>query len=286
VLITLCGGENLGVYVAAAALRKLVKRTIEEIRSICDGHSVVYVMFSGGRDSLVALDLTLRALGRGKTEALFIDTGIATPGLLKNYIAVVAESYGVKLNVISPKYDFFELVLKKGFPMVKYRWCKDYLKIKPLREFVKAAKESRGDVILITGLRAGESWMKSKASKLYDHPKLSVRVYAPIHGWREKQVKEYIRFYGLMENPLYLIYGKAYDCWCTVFKTPADFALLAINHPDFFMRFVETEAKLKSKGSALYLNGRRVYLEDISKRPWEYLRVGCRARCPCYRLTM
>jgi phosphoadenosine phosphosulfate reductase len=272
--------------VAAAALPELVVRTVSEIRGVCRGFDVVYVMFSGGRDSHVTLDLSLRALGRGRVEALFIDTGIATPGL-RDYVVETCRDYCVKLNIVGPDYDYFELVLKKGFPMVKYRWCKEYLKIKPLKRFVEEAKRLHGNIILLTGLRRDESWFKAKAQKLYDHPVLGVKVYAPIFEWSGEVVREYIKQYRLRENPLYELYGKAYDCWCTVYKSPADFALLAILHPDFFKKFVETEAKLRSRGSALYYNGEKVYLRNIARNPWEYLKkYPVRRSCPFCKLLV
>jgi phosphoadenosine phosphosulfate reductase len=270
----------------AAAATELVKVTVSEIKSKAHNYEKAYVMFSGGRDSLTTLDLTMRALGDDRVEVLFIDTGIATPGL-RDYVINTARHYGVKLNIVGPEYNFFELVLRKGFPMIKYRWCKEYLKIRPLKRFVDEVKKRYGGVLLVTGLRADESWFKAKAFKFYHHPKLHVDVYAPIYEWSEDQVKQYIRRKGLLENPLYLLYGKAYDCWCTVFKTPADFALLAINCPELFAKFVEVEAKLRSGGSALYYSRQKVYLRDIAKNPWEYLKkypVGY--KCPFCRILI
>jgi phosphoadenosine phosphosulfate reductase len=274
------------VPVAVATLDDLVRVTLDEIRSVAGGYEKVYVMFSGGKDSLATLDLAVKALGREGVEALFIDTGIATPGL-RDYVVDVAGRYGVKLNVVRPEHDFFELVSRAGFPMIRYRWCKDYLKMRPLKRFVREAEGRHGSILLVTGLRRDESWMKARGSKFYRHPRLGTDVYAPIFEWSGEQVREYIRREGLPENPLYRVYGKAYDCWCTVFKSPADFALLALNRPDFFAKFVEAEAKLRSGGSALYYGGERVYLRDIARNPQEYLkRYPQNYKCPFCRVLM
>ena len=271
---------------AAAALSRLVVKTLNEIRNICGDFDAIYVMFSGGRDSLVSLDLVLKALDNKMVQALFIDTGIGTPGL-KEYVIEISKYYNVKLNIVRPEYDFFDLAVKKGFPMIKYRWCKDYLKIRPLKRFIESIKEKTNKILLITGVRADESWFKSKAFKIYDHPILNVKVYAPIFEWSSKDVRKYIEAYNLRENPLYQTYGKAYDCWCTVFKSPADFALLAINHPDFFQMFADAEAKLKSGGSALYYDGKKIYLRDIAKNPWEYLKkYPINRSCPFCKLLI
>jgi len=252
------------------SFKRLIPLTIKEIQVTATPYEKIYVMFSGGKDSLVALDVTIKAIGSEKVEVLYIDTGIATPGL-KDYVVDIAHRYGLKLNMAGPKYDFFKLVERMGFPMIKYRWCKRYLKIEPLRDFVKQAKERYRSILLITGLRKDESWFKAKGSKFYQHPKLDVDVYAPLFEWNSDHIEKYIITYSLPINPLYKIYGKAYDCWCTVFKTPADFARLAINHPQFFEKFVDAERKLRKGGSALYYNNQRIYLRDIQKDPHYYL---------------
>jgi len=271
------------LLVAAAALSEVVAGAVGEIREVCGSYDCVYVMFSGGRDSLVTLDLSVRALG-GRVRALFIDTGVATPGL-RDYVVEVCRGYGVELAIVNSGYDFFELVLRKGFPMIRYRWCKEYLKMKPLKRFVESAKKECNGLLLVTGVRREESWVKSRASKLYDHPQLGVKVYAPIFEWSGELVKEYIKAYGLKQNPLYALYGKAYDCWCTVYKTPADFATLALIHPEFFEKFVEAESKLRSGGSALYYNGEKIYLRDIKKNPAKYLEKYARTyRCPICKI--
>jgi phosphoadenosine phosphosulfate reductase len=252
------------------SFKRLIPLTIKEIQVTATPYKKIYVMFSGGKDSLVALDVTIKAIGSEKVEVLYIDTGIATPGL-KDYIDSIVHRYGLKLNIAGPKYNFFELVEKLGFPMIKYRWCKRYLKIEPLQDFVKQVKERYKPILLITGLRKDESWFKAKGSKFYRHPKLEVDVYAPLFEWSSEDIEKYIMTNNLPINPFYKIYGKAYDCWCTVFKTPADFAILAINHPQFFEKFVDAERKLRKGGSALYYKGQKIYLRDIQKNPYYYL---------------
>jgi phosphoadenosine phosphosulfate reductase len=262
--------------VTISSFRKLITTTIKEIRKIGSKFENVYAMFSGGRDSLVTLHLSLRAL-KNKVEALFIDTGISTPGL-KEYVESIAKEFNVKLNIVSPKYNYFELVLKKGFPTITRRWCKEYLKLKPLKDWINERDPEK--ILLITGVRADESWMKARTKKLLKHKFLKTTTYAPILYWTEEEVKEYIKFYKLRECPLYETYGKAYDCWCSVFKSPADFATLALNNPEFFKKFVKLESKLRSKGSGLYYSGKKIYFKDIAINPENYLNYPKLYKCP------
>ena len=255
---------------------------IEEARQVFAQYKEVYVMFSGGRDSLVALHLTY-SICPEKTRALFINTGVATPGLL-DYVREVTTEMGVPLTVIGPKYDYFELVERKGFPTLTHRWCKLYLKLEPLKDFVKG---KGSDLLLVTGVRKSESWMKSRAKKLYYNEKIGAMSYAIVYDFTEEDIEEYIKQHNLKRNPLYDIYGKAYDCWCSAYKSPADFAVLAIKAPEFFKRFVEAEAKLRNGGSGLFYNHQRVYFRDIAKNPEEYLKKFERTyKCPLCRVLV
>ena len=260
-----------------------IETILEETRTTLMSFKEIYVMFSGGKDSLVALHL-VRSVYPDRTKALFINTGIATPGLL-DYVKEVTDEMGVPLVVIGPKYDYFELVQKKGFPTITHRWCKHFLKLEPLKDFLK--DKNRDGLVLVTGVRRDESWMKSRAKKFYYNEVFGVHMYSPVYELTSEDVEDYIKQHGLKKNPLYDIYGKAYDCWCSAYKSPADFAVLAIKAPEFFKRFVEAEAKLRNGGSGLFYNHQRVYFRDIARNPEEYLKKFERTyKCPLCRTLL
>ncbi len=112
---------------------------IEQAKKDLQNFKEIYVMFSGGKDSLVALHLT-KSIFQEKTKALFINTGIPTPGVI-DYVKETCKELNVELTILEPKYDYFELVNKIGFPTITRRWCKYYLKLKPLKEFTKDKKK-------------------------------------------------------------------------------------------------------------------------------------------------
>jgi len=251
---------------------------VEQAKKDLQNFKEIYVMFSGGKDSLVALHLT-KSIFPEKTKALFINTGIPTPGVI-DYVKETCKELNVELTIIDPKYDYFELVNKIGFPTITRRWCKYYLKLKPLQEFTK----NKEGIVLVTGVRKDESWMKSHAEKLYYNKQLKAMSYAIIYDFTEQDVEEYIKANNLKKNPLYNIYGKAYECWCSAFKTPADFAILALKNPEFFQKFVDAEAKLKNNGSGLFYNHQKIYFKDIQKDPNYYLQKFKRTyKCPLCR---
>jgi len=255
-----------------------LQKVIEEAKKDLQNFKEIYVMFSGGKDSLVALHLT-KSIFPEKTKALFINTGIPTPGVI-DYVKETCKELGVELTIIGPKYDYFELVKRIGFPTITRRWCKYYLKLKPLKDFVK----DKEGIVLVTGVRKDESWVKSRTQKMYYNKLIKAFSYAIIHDFTEKDVEEYIKTHGLKKNPLYDIYGKAYECWCSAFKSPADFAVLALKNPEFFQKFVDVEAELGGNVSGLFYNHQKIYFRDIQKDPNYYLQKFKRTyKCPLCR---
>ncbi len=273
-----------GDVMSRSSLVRKIRSVRREALEVLALFKDIYVMFSGGRDSLVTLHLISEVLGKANVKALFIDTGISTPGLIE-YVRDTCKRLNIELTVVKPRYDFFKLVKAKGFPIIKRRWCKEYLKIRPLKEWI--SRKDVKDVVLVTGIRRDESWMKSRAFKLYYHPKFKTTTYAPIFEWSKSDVINYLGEYGLEECPLYKTYGKAYDCWCTVYKSPSDFAVLALNNPEFFRKFVEAEKELRKGGSALYYGGKRIYLRDVARNPKKYLEKYPRKYiCPLCRTLL
>ena len=188
------------------------------------------------------------------------DTTIATPGNLE-YVQSICKELDVKLSVIRPRKDFFTLVEKWGFPTVTRRWCCYHLKIEPLKLFFRNTNVDH--TLVIDGIRANESPRRKTYPVLGIHKHFKCLNYHPIFNWNSRDVKIYIKKHKLRENPLYNIFPRATECWCTAFKSVKQFRLLKEYFPDLFQKFVEAEMKLKSGGSALFKNGKRIYLRNL-----------------------
>ena len=95
-----------------------------------------YVLFSGGKDSLVALHLIKRAAENigAEVTALHVDTTVSTPSIV-GYVRMICKYLNVKLKILRPKKDYFSLVERWGFPTATRRWCCYHLKIEPLKKF-------------------------------------------------------------------------------------------------------------------------------------------------------
>lgn len=224
------------------------------------GH--VYCLFSGGRDSLAVLHLSKRVCESLSIplEAIYVDTTISTPGNLE-YVESVCKGIGARLVIVRPKLDFFAYVKRWGFPTATRRWCCYHLKIEPLKEYFIKVQDKWG--LIVDGMRREESKRRSVFPKVGFHRRFKMLCYHPIFEWTKQDVLKYISRYNLPENPLYKKLPRATECWCTAFKTISQFRILKENWPELFMKFVEAEANLKPGKSALFKNGRKIYLKDL-----------------------
>ena len=74
------------------------------------GYNGVYVSFSGGKDSLVLLDLARKV--NPKIKAMFIDTGLEYPEI-KKYVASFDN-----VDIIRPEMSYKEVLEVYGYPVV------------------------------------------------------------------------------------------------------------------------------------------------------------------------
>jgi 3'-phosphoadenosine 5'-phosphosulfate sulfotransferase (PAPS reductase)/FAD synthetase len=152
-------------------------------------------------------------------------------------------------------------VKRWGFPTATRRWCCYHLKIAPLKAFFRGVDTSKA--LVVDGIRAEESWRRREFPKLAWHKHFRCLNYHPIFEWTKEDVLRYIKETGLKENPLYSKLPRVTECWCTAFKTAEQFKILKENWPELFQKFIEAEASLKTGGSALFRNGKRIYLKDL-----------------------
>jgi len=204
-------------------MRELEFRAISFIRENATENTVVSI--SGGKDSLVALDLSIRA---GLDRAVFCDTTIEFRETVE-YIKFLKDFYGIKIDIVRAPKDFFEIVQKVGFPSRRRRWCCDVFKFAPLAKY---ALENNIDAF-ITGLRKDESVFRSSYITIDRNPLVPVRQLNPILEWSERDVWNYIKKYALPINPLYK-YFKRLGCWCCPFKTKEEWEKIKRYFPELY----------------------------------------------------
>lgn len=257
------------------SINVLEERTLSDIETLLRGnYAHHYVLFSGGKDSLVTLNLVKDASKRHgkKVIAVHADTTVGLPCSIK-YVKKICRLLKVELAVVRPRVDYFELAERWGLPRFRARWCCHALKIGPVNEYLKYRQ---GDKIVFDGIRAEESKQRAKVELLEHNKKLGYLMCHPLLYWSSGDVKMYLEKSSLPINPAYAQgFRRASECWCGVFKDPSEFELLFFHYPSLFNRLLELEAKQRSGFGYIYSGGKEIFLRDLKEKMLDKSKAKC-----------
>lgn len=164
--------------------------------------------YSGGKDSTTALQLVWYALAELPPEerkypvyVISSDTLVETP-VIVNYITGTLDRLEAtareqkmpfQTDIVRPKINdtFWVNLIGRGYPAPgpHFRWCTDRMKIRPANKFVLDKVAEHGEVIMVLGVRRGESTTRDQVLSLHNiqnslllqHSTLpNAFVYAPI----------------------------------------------------------------------------------------------------------
>ena len=149
-----------------------------------------YVGFSGGKDSIVTLDLVRRSGVRH--EAWHSLTSIDPPEV----VGFVRREYP-DVKIARPQRSVYELIIVNAPPKRLARWCCDKLKKEPTMRIPLYHR--------IMGIRAEESIRRAARGRISQF-KVGTQMqttYKPIFAWQEWAIWEYIEKYKLHYPSLY-----------------------------------------------------------------------------------
>ncbi|OYT38499.1 MAG: phosphoadenosine phosphosulfate reductase [Desulfurococcales archaeon ex4484_58] len=195
----------------------------------------IVVSYSGGKDSLVALHLTLEALG--EADLLFNDTGLELPETIKN-VEYVAKRFGLNLVRASAGNAFWETVSIFGPPGKDYRWCCKIIKLVPIAKTTRVKWGS--GALNIVGQRAYESIDRAKSPIVWRNrwvPHLLTTT--PIQEWNQLVLWLYIYKYKLPYNPLYDIGYERLGCYLCPASTLAEFGEVEKRYPCLWKKWLD-----------------------------------------------
>ncbi len=184
--------------------------------------------YSGGKDSTAAVQLVWMAIeglpAEQRIKPIHImntDTLVESPVVAKwvekslDCMKKAAEAKGLPFipERLTPDYDdtFWVNLIGRGypFPRMKYRWCTDRLKIKPVNNFIKNKIAEHGEIILVLGTRKQESARRNRTMTnlekkrvrelLSPNPTLANElVFSPLEAWSDDDVWVFLMQY---KNP-------------------------------------------------------------------------------------
>lgn len=224
-------------------------RALSELISIVDKNTAV--SFSGGKDSLVALDLAVRA---GIKRAVFVDTTIEFEETF-HYVSIIRDFYDIDFAIVQAPTDFFSLVKLIGFPSRRFRWCCEVFKFAPLSDYSR----QREIDYFVTGLRREEHFTRQDYQITDNNPLVIARQFNPIINWTTQDVWKYIWKYNLPINPLYEQF-KRVGCWCCPFRTNKDWRILQEVYPE----------KMDQLKDALLNYSQQIGIKDVHKFVHEF----------------
>lgn len=188
---------------AQDTIKRIYNTYVEYQRKV----DIFYVAFSGGKDSVVTLDLVQRALPHNKFKVMFGDTGMEFPDTYEAVHAIHDFCISQDIEFITAKSHYSPDFTwsKFGPPATINRWCCSVHKTSPqiiaLRELLKKADFTG---MAFIGVRASESLSRSE----YDYVSLGEKHKGqfscnPILEWNSAELYCYTYMRNLYLNEAY-----------------------------------------------------------------------------------
>ncbi len=260
-------------------LQALGKNAINTIRGIANRQEYrdlpVYVSFSGGKDSLVVLDLTRAALKKREFRAFFVNTGIEFPETVE-FTREYCREQGIPYEEMNSGDAFWENVERFGPPAKDFRWCCKVCKLASAGDIettkgaetgrdVEVGKNGPGDgnkdkgtekqadgasvskagndgasvaYLTVDGKRKHESFSRAKVAASETNPFVPNQLNIfPIRDWRALEVWLYIHWRKLAYNPLYDQGFERVGCWLCPSALAAEYERVKELHPEMHERW-------------------------------------------------
>ena len=235
------------------ALEALENIAVHEMNAVMSDHPglALTVSVSGGKDSLVALELACRT-GK-KPVLLFTNTGLEFPETVA-HVRAQSRDRDLRLLEGGAADSFWENLPRFGLPAKDYRWCCKVCKLAPMTSLL--AGHFRGGVLTVEGRRRRESFSRQGIRLLEESPFVPGQLnIEPIRNWTALEVWLYIRMHRLQYNPLYDEDYERVGCWMCPSTLESEFEALKRVHPELHSRWA---AKLSEEGAKAGMDERAV----------------------------
>jgi phosphoadenosine phosphosulfate reductase len=215
----------------------LVADTLKRIKEMYDAYAsrcdVVYISFSGGKDSVVLLDLCHKVLPLD-VPVVFSDTDMELPDTYRVWLEIQDRYEGRPFLKVSAKTSALENWQLFGPPSQALRWCCSVHKSTPA---ILGLKERLGKssikTLAFVGIRGEESQRRSEYDDIGDGLKSQSQVNAmPILAWSAHELWLYIFEHDLVLNEAYRKGLPRVGCLMCPMSTDRQNNLIRMNYPE------------------------------------------------------
>lgn len=178
----------------------------------------IVISFSGGKDSTVTADLTVRALSDPSIVHIFGDTTLEFPLTIEYAERFRGNNPKAIFKVAKNKeQDFYSVCEDIGPPARMLRWCCSMFKTGPITRVLNSLYKDT-NILTFYGIRKSESVSRSKYNRVEDDAEAikiqKQKVASPIFLWKDIDIWLYIFSEKIDFNDAYRLGYDRVGCWC------------------------------------------------------------------------
>lgn len=178
----------------------------------------IVISFSGGKDSTVTEDLTVKALSNPSLVHIFGDTTLEFPSTIE-YARRFRDTHPEAIFQIArnDEQNFYDVCDDIGPPARMMRWCCSMFKTGPITRVINSLYRSQ-QILTFYGIRKSESVSRSKYNRIEDSSD-SVKIQqqtvaSPIFFWKDIDIWLYLLAEKVDFNDAYRLGYDRVGCWC------------------------------------------------------------------------
>ena len=178
----------------------------------------IVVSFSGGKDSTVTADLSVKALSEPSLVHIFGNTTLEFPSTIE-----YAERFrrnnpkAIFRIALNREQDFMSVCEDIGPPARMMRWCCSMFKTGPITRILNRYYRDK-DILTFYGIRKCESVSRSKYNRVEDDAESvkiqKQKVASPIFYWMDIDIWLYLLSEDVDFNDAYRLGYDRVGCWC------------------------------------------------------------------------